>query len=462
MGNLMRGLLTAAFTIYIINRLSVFDFGVYSTIVAFSTITAVMVNFGLNTYLSREAGKDISLYKPILKVITSVRLLLFVASETFLVGILRVLGFSWHITILAIIFSFDPLFTMLLESLYTLFYIKGEGKVVATAEVFRKVLLLVMVAVVVFYGIEAVILVYILSDVVIFGFVYFNHLRVVGKLPEGSLQISAFKILRESLPFSFRILTALIFWNTDTMMVSKMLGVVPVGVYNVAASFFKALSFAPQAFSSILFPKISLAHSKGNLKAIRPMITESAKILLAFGILVVFYSKTSLGYYIVELFGKRYEESVKLLAPMSLMVLFYFPASLGQSILMAIGREVKAVYALIAALLSNFTLNLILIPIFGLFGAVYATVTSQAVLLAFTIFYLRDQMKEIVDVELVKGVAYALLSFGTVAVIVEKLNPIIGGYMADNLYALPLILFHFTGYVKRDKFSIKEWMKVKM
>jgi len=462
MGNLMRGLLTAAFTIYIINRLTVLDFGIYSTIVAFSTITAVMVNFGLNTYLSREAGRDITLYRPILRSITSIRLLLFAASEAFLVGVLKVLGFSWHITVLAVLFSFDPLFTMVLESLYTLFYIKGEGKVVATAEIMRKVLLLVLVTMAVVYGIEAVIVVYIISDLIVLVFVYLNHSRVVSRIPSGELRVPAFKILRESLPFSFRILTALMFWNTDTMMVSKMLGVIPVGIYNVSASFFKALSFAPQAFSSILFPKISLAHSRGNLKAIRPMVIESAKILLAFGILVVFYSKTSLGYYVIELFGRRYEASVKLLAPMSLMVLFYFPASLGQSILMAIGREIRAVYALIAALISNFALNLALIPVFGLSGAVYATVISQAVLLAFTIFYLRDQMREIVDVELVKGVAYALVSFGAVALVVERLNTVIGWYVADNLYVIPLILFHFTGYVKRDRFSVKEWMRVNM
>ncbi len=462
MGNLMRGLLTAAFTIYLINRLSVFDFGVYSTIVAFSTITAVMVNFGLNTYLSREAGKDITLYRPIMRTVTAIRLFLFVLSEFTVVGILRILGFSWHITLLAVIFALDPLFTMLLESMYTLFYVKGEGKLVATAEVLKKVLLLVMVVVAVVYGIETVIAGYIISDIVIMLLVYANYSKAVRNLPEGKLSVPAFRILRESLPFSFRILTALIFWNTDTMMVSKMLGVAPVGIYNVSASFFKALSFAPQAFSSILFPKISLAHSRENLKAIRPMITESAKILIAFAILVVFYSKTSLGYYIIELFGKRYESSVRLLAPMSLMVIFYFPASLGQSVLMAIGREVKAVYALIAALISNFALNLVLIPALGLIGAVYATVSSQAVLLAFTVFYLRDQVGEVVDLELAKGVAYALASFGVVALVVDKLNPIVGGYTADNLYALPLILFHFTGYIKRDRFSIKEWMRANM
>ncbi len=462
MGNLMRGLLTAAFTIYLINRLTVFDFGVYSTIVAFSTITAVMVNFGLNTYLGREAGKDISIYKPLLRSITTIRLILFVASEFFVMAVLVALGFDWTIVLLTMLFSLDPLIAMILESLYTLFYVQGEGRVVAIAEVARKVLLLAMVVVAVIYGIEAVIFVYVVSDVLILLFVYVNHARVMEGIPERSITLPYSKIIRDSLPFSFRILTALIFWNTDTMMVSKMLGVVPVGIYNVSASLFKALSFAPQAFSSILFPKISLAYARGDLRKVKPMITESAKILMAFGILVVFYSKTSLGYYVLELFGSRYKESVSLLTPMSLMVLFYFPASLGQNILMAIGREVKAVYALIAALISNFTLNLIFIPIFGLPGAVYATVTSQGVLLAFTTFYLRDQLHGIIGMELVKGVAYALLSFGSVAIFVERLNPILGGYVADNLYALPLILFHFTGYIKRERFSVKEWMKANM
>ena len=92
-GSFARSMMMVIFTIYIIRVISVQDFGIYSTVLAFSAITTAFVNFGLDTYLTREASRDREVFIPLLKTVTKARFLLFALSEVLLYALLKVLGY---------------------------------------------------------------------------------------------------------------------------------------------------------------------------------------------------------------------------------------------------------------------------------------------------------------------------------------------------------------------------------
>ncbi len=453
-GNSARSIIMVVFTIYIIHIISVQDFGVYSTILAFSAITTAFVNFGLDTYLTREISRKRDIFIPMMGAVTRVRFLLFAISEVLLYSILRVLGYSTEITILALFFAFDPLLCFLLDSFYSIFYVEGKTRPVALAEFGKRALLLFLVLFTAHRGLYWIIASYVVADSITLILLYLKYRSVVGGFPrEGSM--STVRILKRSFPFSLQALTGIFFWNVDTMMVSKFLGSVPTGFYNVGATIFKAIYFIPQAFNSVLFPRISEAHSEGQLAGLKGPILESMKSLLLIAVGIVLYSQTSISYYIPILFGGKYAPAMKLMGPMSLIVLFYFPAFVGQNILMAIGREGEAVRTLVIANLANFTLNLILIPLFGLIGAVYGTVISQAMFLAATLYYLRDIIPVILPPKelarsLVIGTAAWLLTAGAVALLERRVSPI----WADNVYLLTLYLLYRTGVIRVEEFRL--------
>jgi len=452
-GSFARSIIMVFFTIYIIRVISVQDFGVYSTVLAFSAITTAFVNFGLDTYLTREASKEKDVFIPLLKTVTKARFLLFALSEVLLYALLKVLGYPEEVIILTLVFAFDPLLCFLLDSIYSILYIEGRTHPVALAEFGKRALLLLFVLFTAKLGLFWIVISYIVADSIVLAFLYLDYRKLVRDFPRGS-GVSLVEVLRKSLPFSLQTLTGLFFWNVDIMMVSKLLGAVATGFYNVGATIFKAIYFIPQSFGSVLFPKMSEAYHEGNLKKLRGPILESTKSLLLIAIGIVLYSQTSLPYYIPMLFGDKYAP-MKLMGPMSLIVLFYFPAFIGQNLLMAINREKQAVNSLVIANVSNFLLNLVLIKLFGLLGAVYGTVISQAVFLVTTLYYLRDVLPEVLPpFELAKSLTIGTLAWILTALAVLWLENYIKPDWADNLYFLTLYLLYKTGIIKVEGFRI--------
>ena len=453
-GSFARSMIMVLFTIYIIRVISVQDFGIYSTVLAFSAITTAFVNFGLDTYLTREASKDKDVFIPLLKTVTEARFILFAFSELLLYMLLTVLGYPEEVILLTLIFAFDPLLCFLLDSMYSILYIEGRTHPVALAEFGKRAVLLLFVIFTARLGLFWIVLSYIVADFIILALLYLDYRKLVRGFPRGS-GVPLKEVLKKSLPFSMQTLTGLFFWNVDIMMVSKLLGPVSTGFYNVGATIFKAIYFIPQSFASVLFPKMSEAYHEGNLGKLRGPILESTKSLLLIAIGIVLYSQTSLPYYIPLLFGDKYAPAMKLMGPMSLIVLFYFPAFIGQNLLMAIDREKQAVNTLVVANIANFVLNLILIKLFGLLGAVYGTVISQAIFLGTTLYYLRDVFREVLPpLELARGLVLGTLAWIATALAVLWLEKYIKPYWADNLYFLTLYLLYKTRIIKVEGFRL--------
>ena len=445
-------------TLYIIRNTSVGDFGVYSTVLAFSSITSAFVNFGLNTYLTREASRDIRVFLPLLKAVTRARFLLFTVSEVILYVLLTLLGYSETVITLTLIFALDPLLSFLLDSLYSLLYIEERTRLVSLAESGRRALLFALVLLTSGGNLMDIMVSYPVADAVVLAAVVTlsaGRLHELGRVSAGNVP-SIGGLLRRNLPFSLQTLTGLFFWNVDVMMVSKLLGTTATGFYNVGATIFKAIYFLPQSFGSVLLPKLSRAHYDGKFENARNLLLESAKTLLLVAIGIVAYSQTSLSYYIPLLFGDKYSPATGLMGPMSLIVLFYFPAFLGQNVLVALNREKKAVNSLILANVANFLLNLVFIRWYGLLGAVYATVLSQVVFFASTAYYLRDVIVRMSPLgfmwrDLVMGsIAWALTGLA-----VSWLNGVIKPYLADNLYILTFFLLH-RALIKGESFIPRE------
>ncbi|WP_297471258.1 polysaccharide biosynthesis C-terminal domain-containing protein [Thermococcus sp.] len=457
-GNIVRSTVMTLLTLYIIRNTSVGDFGVYSTVLAFSSITSAFVNFGLNTYLVREASKDIRVFLPLLKAVTRARFLLFTVSEVILYVLLTLLGYNETVILLTLIFALDPMLSFLLDSLYSLLYIEERTQLVSLAESGRRALLFALVLLIPGKNLTDIVVSYPVADAIVLAAVVIlsaGRLRELRRISTGNVP-SIGDLLRRNLFFSLQTLTGLFFWNVDVMLVSKLLGATATGFYNVGATIFKAIYFLPQSFGSVLLPKLSRAHYDGNFENARNLILESAKTLLLVAIGIVVYSQTSLSYYIPILFGDKYSPAMELIGPMSLIVLFYFPAFLGQNVLIALDREKKAVNSLILANATNFLLNLVFIERYGLLGAVYATVLSQAVFFASTVYYLRDVIVQMSPMDFMwRDLVVGSVLWAVTGLTVSWLNGIVKPYMVDNLYFLTFFLLHRT-LIKGEKFIPRE------
>jgi len=164
-----------------------------------------------------------------------------------------------------------------------------------------------------------------------------------------------------------------IFAWVDSIMIGFLSEFYNVAYYRIAFSLVSAI-ISVVSISAVFQPRI-VGYTMNELKAKLKKI-----ILLAFSIsLPAFLLVNLFSLNIIDIvYGVQYRKSLEVIFPLSLLILLnsfdYFNA-----IFALRKRPIYITYIAIVSSISNFTLNLILIPPFGILGAAWATVVSRIV-----------------------------------------------------------------------------------
>jgi O-antigen/teichoic acid export membrane protein len=188
--------------------------------------------------------------------------------------------------------------------------------------------------------------------------------------------------IREGAPFLLLQVIALMQEKMDTLLLGLMTDFESVAHYSLALRVITATYFIPQVLGTVFFPHISVER---NIARIRSMVFLGA--LLLFGTAIAAMATGYLGAVpLTSLFYGKLSGSVSgllkpltLLFPVHFLVYFFTPA------LQALRRERKALTAQAVASAASVILNLILIPVFAVQGAIFAKLISgslQLILLA--------------------------------------------------------------------------------
>ena len=135
------------------------------------------------------------------------------------------------------------------------------------------------------------------------------------------------------------------------------------------------ISFTLLAVNSIAAPKFAALYKQGDTKALQKTVQQSAKLMtLSTGpILLLFLSIPNL---IMEFFGPEFIEGTTALRILAIGQFVNVATGSVGYLLMMTGNERLLRNSLLAATLLYVTLNIILMPSFGLLGAAIATAIS--------------------------------------------------------------------------------------
>ncbi len=191
---------------------------------------------------------------------------------------------------------------------------------------------------------------------------------------------ATFKRARELLVAGFPLLLSsvaiLIYTRIDQVMLGRMIDDTAVGIYSVAVRFSEAWLFLPAAIVASAFPTIIRDRSR-NPTTYLIRLHKLYAILIAVGIGVAIPVTFTAPWIITTLFGEPYADaSFILLVHIWGGVLATLGLARGRWLIMENLQRYSFYYVGIGALL-NILLNLWLIPIHGLTGAVVATVVTQ-------------------------------------------------------------------------------------
>lgn len=210
-----------------------------------------------------------------------------------------------------------------------------------------------------------------------------------------------------------------VYTNLDTVMLWVMKTNVDVGYYSAGIKVKIVLTTLITSLGTVLLPRLSYYFERGNKDEFYKIISKACNfvVLLGTGITIYFwmYAKES----ILILAGSDFYGAIapmKYLMPTVLLIGLSNVA--GIQVLTPIGKEDKVLYSIIAGAVTNFVLNLILIPKIAADGAAIATTIAEFVVLLVQCIYLKDMLSRIVkDISIRKVLIASAFAVAGVGVI---------------------------------------------
>jgi len=411
-------LLTTLVYLRVIAALGPEQFGVYSTVLAFTFFFKMFTeSSGVDDLLIADMSRGTP---------SREEFDLHVSSGVLLRLGLGLLAFALSVTVSAFLYRGQEAFPLIaLLSLGMLFsfnkrknpfilrYVIEERRLPPEAVIFTVSVLLLGVKLALTFG-RAPLWAYVLLDLLLVlvlsgAFLLMGanrgHFRISPRLFRLDLAKSLF--LR-SLPLSISGIFVYIFMRIDQLMLGKMQGMEAVGIYSVAVLLVEGLNIAPALAANLLMPVWARTRDRGQMKPLLALCFRAAvwSALLLVGVY------TLLGEQVLHLlWGDRYLAS---LAPLKILAwnsVFAFVGGLSGSVLVVYGLQgyFPVLVAVMAA--TNVALNLLLIPLYGPAGAALATCLSFGFGSAFSgvfpriRFLVEAQWREILPLGLFAGAA---------------------------------------------------------
>lgn len=211
-----------------------------------------------------------------------------------------------------------------------------------------------------------------------------GHFRLVGHSKNDMLptlpQVHLKDVFKQSWPFALAGMFYLIYFQSDILLLGWMVGPEAAGLYNTAFAVMAAVYLLP----SIIYQKFLLSklhrwaeHDKARFLGIY-RFGNAANLLLGSVVAVLLFLLAP--QLMPFVFGEAYRASGQLLTVLAVAVPGHYLATSVGAVLVTQNNMRRKVWLMGLSALVNLLLNLLLIPSFGMYGAAWATVISETVL----------------------------------------------------------------------------------
>lgn len=233
-----------------------------------------------------------------------------------------------------------------------------------------------------------------------------------------------------------------------TSLDSVMLGLIStdeaVAFYRVPVKIKNLLTAVMAALSGVLVPRTSYMIARGNNEEYERIIGKSIHIALIFGIYASALIAILAQPVIFLLAGEAYSASVGVMQIIAPAILFISLTQItANEILTPLGKEKRLTLSYMLAAVINFSLNLLLIPIAGAFGAAVSTTIAELLVCAVQVFF----VSRIMSIRLLmSGSLRAIAPSLGAALVAFLLSSWIGvGYIESCIIVVVSLVFLLAG-----------------
>lgn len=370
------------FTMYVARYLGAQGYGVLSFAIGFVAMFGILTDMGMQTLISRQVARDRTVAQKYVANLAALKIVLHSLTFGLIALIISLLDYPSK-TVLVVCFialsvaftSFNNLFNAVFRGHERMEYI-ALGQVLAAALNLGGALYVIHYG----HGIVGIAVVYAVSSLASLAFgltvsiVSFVRPRLEVDIPFLR------RALGESWPFALTAFLFSAYYWTDTVVISWIKGDEAVGWYNAAFRLLSILTFIPIAYFAAIFPVMSRLHisSQGLLRFTHE---RSVKYMLILGLPVGLGTTLLADRIIAQIFGADFSSSVLALRILVWAVVLQFAGGIFTLLFDSTNRQKMTTLLIGITALNNLILDLILTPIYGIYGTAAATVGNAALLL---------------------------------------------------------------------------------
>jgi O-antigen/teichoic acid export membrane protein len=370
------------FTIYVARYLGAGGYGVLSFAIGFTAMFSILTDLGLQTLISRQVARDKTVAQKYVANVGALKILLNIATFGLIALIVSFLDYPSETTsviylvALSIVFtSFTGMFNGVFRGNERMEYI-ALGQVLAAAINLSGALYVIHYR----YGVLGIAAVYAASTLASLAFSLavstFSFVKPHPDVDRAFLK----KALGEAWPFALTSFLFSAYYWTDTVVISFMKGNEAVGWYNAAYMLLSVLAFIPVAYFTAIFPVMSRLHISSQ-ELLRFTYERSMKYMLILGLPIGVGTTLLADRIVAQVFGADFSSSVLVLRMLVWSVVLQFTSGVVIQLFDSTNRQRTTTLLIGVTVLFNLILDLILTPIYSLYGTAAATLGNAALFL---------------------------------------------------------------------------------
>ena len=326
-------------------------------------------------------------------------------------------------------------------------------------------------AIFVMVGIKSfsIMLSYFLGIAAMFIVAFFTVRKLISlQLPSFKKQVSSsYTLLSEifsySWPLSLLSVASFILYWVDSFTIGYFRNPVDVGLYNVAVPLAALIMIVPDLIIQLFFPLVTKEYSRKNYGLIQELSKQATKWVFMVNVPLTLIIILFPGAIINFFFGSAYlgaEQSLQLLA---LGSLFGSLSIIPSHLISMIGKSKVMLTNILIMLALNIILNIILVPIYGMVGAAFAT---MVIFICITIVYLIQcryflsfipLRRKMIGISLLSLIPLGIIMFLKSFFVLTFFALILLGIVFVLIYLGVIILFRCLD--KHDMFIIMSFLK---
>jgi len=368
------------YVMYTARYLGVERFGILSFALAFTGIFGVFGDLGLQQLTVREVARDKSLARKYLGNIAVMKIFLVVITFGLIALTINLLGYPEQTIKVVYFVALSVIFGAFTEMFYSIFRAFERMEYQSIGQILHSVLMLLGALFAISHG----------FDVVGFASIYFLVSAVVlvyafavcvwkFVLPKIEMDWEFWKpTIKAALPFFLAGVFSVIAFKINIVMLSMMKGDVIVGWYSAAYRLIVFLVFIPSAFSGSIYPILSKYYISSQ-ESLKLAYQKSFKYMCVLSFPITIGTILLADSIILIIYKSGYVHSIIALQVLACVVPFTFLTHILAGTLNSINRQDLTMKILLLCMISNVTMNLILIPRYSYVGAAIATVITDLI-----------------------------------------------------------------------------------